>query len=452
MLKSVVAAVVLLCSLVPARGQCPGCPRRAGCPNMPDEEEHCHWLEVTTVIPGGAAERAGVRPGDVLASYAGRTVGCMADFGRSRAAVTAESVDVVFQRGAVQTRLRAARNEPLGVYLKEWQKDVLPDKDAKIIRGVNELTWASGKTNTFMAALEAALKQQGADIDYAFLCGVSGAAFRLHFFDTWCPSSVDPGCGYDATRPALSAAGYTADWLRVSSDGKNKPQLLARIRKSINAGVPVLAIELIDSPEWGVITGYQQNGDQLFVRTFFDKRKNYDLAQKLPWLVAIPRRAGSAPAPAVSMRGSFAIAAENLAAEKYGEYYSGLAAFDKWQMRLLGDDFAGLDSAAFSNVVQTNYLIFSRLISDRRTGIEYLRLVAAAFPGQAALIDELVQLYAAEVELLAPFEEKLPRPGTTTEPGDWTQAMRTEQAAVLAQAQELETRALPLWQSLAAAR
>uniref|UniRef100_A0A7C4CDC1 PDZ domain-containing protein n=1 Tax=candidate division WOR-3 bacterium TaxID=2052148 RepID=A0A7C4CDC1_UNCW3 len=452
MLKLVASLALLLIAVASARGQCPGCPSVAKCPSVQVEEEHCHWLEVTGLVPGGVAEKAGVKPGDVLYSYGGRTVGCMADLGRAKEAATAESVDVVFRRAGGGVRLRLARAQQLGVYLNEWQKDVVPDKDARIIRGVAELSWATGKENSFMAALEAVLRQQGVDVSYAMLCGASGAAFRLHFFDTWCPSSADPSCGFDATRPALAACGYSADALRIATDGKNRGQMLARVRKSIDAGVPVLAFGLNENPEWGVITGYQKQGEEMFVRTYFDTRKNYDLAQGLPRLVVIPRRTGRAPATVASMRRSFAIAAENLATEKYGEYYSGLAAFDRWQTRLLGDDFTGLDSAGFSNVVQANYWMFSRLVSDRRTGLEYLVRVKQQLPKHAGLIDQLVELYTAELELLAPFEDKLPRPGSATKPEDWSQAMRAEQAAILAQAQELELKVLPLWQELAAAK
>ncbi|MEO0086247.1 MAG: PDZ domain-containing protein [candidate division WOR-3 bacterium] len=449
---SILPVLVFLVVAAPVQAQCPGCPGRAGCQEMPAEEEHCHWLEVTGLVPGGIAEQAGVRPGDVLFSYGGRTVGCMTDFGRAREAVTTDSVDVVFRRGAVETRLRVARGQQLGVYLNEWQKDIVPDANARVIRGVRELTWASGKANTFMAALEVVLKQQGVDADYDFLCGVSGAAFRLHFFDTWCPSSPDPTCGYDAAKPALAACGYEATWLRLSSDGKNKPQILERVRRSINAGMPVLAIDLIELPEWGVIAGYQKNGEELFVRTYFDGRKNYDLAQKFPPVVVIPRRAGRSPTPAASMSRSFVIVAENLTTEKYGEYYSGLAAFDKWQTRLLNDDFAGLDSARFSDVILANYWTFSRLVSDRRTGLEYLTRVKKELPRHAAALNRLAELYAAEVELLAPLEEKLPSPGSAARPEDWPQELRQAQAEALAQAQQLELEALSLWQALADAR
>ena len=41
----------------------------------------------------------------------------------------------------------------------------------------------------------------------------------------------------------------------VSSDGKNKPQILDSIKKSIDGAMPVLAIDLIEMPEWGIIIG-----------------------------------------------------------------------------------------------------------------------------------------------------------------------------------------------------
>ncbi|MEO0077685.1 MAG: PDZ domain-containing protein [candidate division WOR-3 bacterium] len=429
-------------------GSCAGCPASTRVVLRTEAEtEHCHWLEVVSVTPDGPAARAGIEPGDVLVSYAGSTVGCLADLNRARDAATTESVAVSFRRGNRLLSFALPRGK-LGIHFQEWQKDLVPDKDARVIKGVPALSWLEGKSNSFMGALEAVLSQQGLRGDYTYLCGISGAAFRTHFFDTWCPSSPDPTCGFDAASEALAAVGLKATWLHVSSDGKNKPKIVAAIKKSIDAGMPVLAIDLRNLPEWGVITGYQKNGQELFCRTYFDNRKGYELAEKFPSAVAILAKLPRTPDAKESLRRSFGTVVQNLTPQKYGAYYSGLAAFDKWVERLRTDDFTQLDNVQLLNVVQANYWIYDRVIADRRTGLAYLDRIAEDMSELEPVLADLTALYLQELDLLEPLRAELPCPGSVTRAEQWSRDMRERQAIALATARDHEERTLPLWQSL----
>ncbi len=429
-------------------GSCAGCPASTRV-LLRTEAEHCHWLEVASVAPDGPAARAGVEPGDVLVSYAGSTVGCLADLNRARDAAKTESVTVSFRRKEKLLNFILPRGK-LGIYFNEWQQDLVADKDAKVITGVPALGWHENKSNSFMGALEAVLRQQGVEGDYAYVCGVSGAAFRTHFFDTWCPSSPDPTCGFDAASEALAAVGLKATWLHVSSDGKNKPQIVAAIKKSIDAGMPVLALDLRNLPEWGVITGYQKNGQEFFCRTCFDNRKGYELAEKFPSAVAILAKLARTRAAKEGVRRSFRTVVQNLTTKKYGEYYSGLAAFDKWVERLRTDDFTKLDSVQLSNVVQANYWIYDRVVTDRQTGLAYLDRVAEDMPELEPRMADLTALYVQEIEALNLLRAELPCPGSVTRTEHWPRETRDRQAAALATAREFEEQALAIWQELAA--
>ncbi|MCX6840972.1 MAG: PDZ domain-containing protein [candidate division WOR-3 bacterium] len=418
----------------------------AGCPNSKGETEPCHWLEVTGVVPDGPAAKAGIRVGDALASYDGKAMGCRADLSAKQAAVQVDSVIATFRRGNKELSFVLPKGK-LGIFFAEWMNDVPPDSDAKLIAGVPNLSW--NEMNSFMGALEAIGHKLGDHSGYTFLCGVSGAAFRTQFFDTWCPSSPDATVGYDAGAAALKARGLDATWLHVSSDGKNKPQILAAIRKSIDAGTPVLAIDLIETAEWGVIIGYQKNGEELLCRTYFDKHKLYEVAQKFPFAVAILKREAKVPDEDATVKQGFGIVAENLTTPKYGEYFSGLAAFDKWMARLRDDDFSKLDSAKLSNVIQANYWTFSRLIADRKTGIEYLNIVAQRMPGLEPRTAAVAALYKQELGVLEPLLEQLPCPGSVVPGWQWSKADRDKQIAVLTTARAFEEQALPVWKELA---
>ncbi len=456
MLYRIIIVLTLPFLLLAHAGECASC---GGCSGRLDptlgeetllaEPEHCHWLEVTSVVEGGAAEALDVKPGDVIVSYNGSTVGCLDDLLRVKSKVKTDSIELVLRRGEEELTMNFPAGQ-LGVYLHEWRNDIKPDPDAVIIDGIPPLTWSSGKTGTFMAALEAVVAQAGGNADYVFLSGVSGAAFRTHFHRDWCPSSPDPACGYEATKPALAACGYEATAHCVSTDGKNKPGILAAFMASVDSGIPVLAGDLIELPEWGIITGYQKQGEELFCRTFFDKRKGYELAQKFPFVSLVLTKTGTVPEPMHGYFMSFGIVAENLSEKQYDAYYSGLAAFDYWTEQLRTADFAAMDSMALSTAVQTNYWTFNRLVEDRKTGVEYLDRVAEALPHLKPSLDELTNLYNEEIETLGPVLEQLPCPGTCTKAEQWTQELKDLQIEALAKARAIEEKALPTWQQLAA--
>jgi hypothetical protein len=436
---------IVLC-LVPVFALAQDC---ATCPNSAAESAPCHWLEVTGLVPDGPAAKAGIMVGDALASYDGKPMGCRADLSRVQAAVQVDSVVASFRRGNRVLNFTLPKGK-LGIYFAEWMNDVPPDSDAKLIEGVPNLSW--NEMNSFMGALAAIGHKIGDHSGYAILSGISGAAFRTQFFDTWCPSSPDPTVGYNAGAAALKARGITATWLSVSSDGKNKPQILEAIKKSIDQGVPVLAIDLVSIPEWGVVIGYQKGGQQLLCHTYFDKHKLYEVADKFPFAVAILKPSGKMIEPGAGMKEGFRIVAENLATQKYGEYYSGLAAFDKWTARLREDDFTKLDSAKLRNVVQANSWIFERVVADRKAGIEYLEIVGQMLPGLGQKAAELRVLYRKEVETLEPLLEQLPRPESVKPGWEWAKPDREKEIAVLASARAIEEQTLPFWRELAKAK
>jgi hypothetical protein len=436
---------IVLC-LLPALATAQNC---AACTNKTADAAPCHWLEVTGLVPDGPAAKVGIRVGDALASYDGKPMGCRAELTAAQASVQVDSLVATFRRGNKELNFVLPKGK-LGIYFAEWQNDVPPDSDAKLIAGVPNLSW--NEMNSFMGALQAIGHRIGDHSGYAFLSGVSGAAFRTQFFDTWCPSSPDATVGFDAGTAALKARGLDATWLHVSSDGKNKPQILSAIRKSIDAGMPVLAIDLIETAEWGIIIGYQNKGEELLCRTYFDKRKGFEVAQKFPFAVAILKREGKVPDEKTSMRQGFGIVVQNLTTPKYGEYFSGLAAFDKWMARLRDDDFTKLDSAKLSKVVQANEWILERLVADRKTGMEYLDILAQRMPGLEPKTASLKALYQQEVATLEPLLGQLPSPENAKPGWEWSKVDRDKEYTALVTARAFEEQTLPLWSELAKAK
>lgn len=404
------------------------------------------WLEVMGLVPDGPAARAGIQIGDALASYDGKVIGSRAALEAAQAAVRADSVAVSLRRGNKELSFKLSKGK-LGIYFAEWQNDLVPDSDATLLDDVPNLSWS--RTNSFMGALEAIGQRLGDSVGYAFLCGASGAAFRTQFFDGWCPSSPDATVGFNAGDVALKACGLSASWQHPSDDGKNKPQMLAAVRKSIDAGMPVLGIDMVEMPEWGVIIGYEKNSDELFCHTYFDKHKRYEVARKFPFAVGILKREGRTPDENTSIRRGFDVVLENLTTIKYGQYYSGLAAFDEWTGRLRDDDFTKLDSAKLANAAQANEWIFERLIADRKTGIEYLDTVGKRMPALQPTTDSLAAIYQQEIGVLEPLAAHLPGPGSVKPGWQWSKVDRDNEIAMLLSARVFEEQTIPMWKKLA---
>jgi len=445
----ILLALSLPVLLLAHAGNCSQC---GGCKVLPTDigPIHCHWLEVTGVEPGGQAANLDVRPGDIIHSYAGQTVGCLDDLRSAMAGVDSGPVEVVLMRGGnpVGLQFEAGR---LGVFLKEWRNDIVPDPDAVIIPDVPALGWHTGKQATALAALEAARWPLGDRAGYTFLMGCSGQAFRFQFHEEWCPSSPAAEVGAPTLERAFRTRGLTMDEYQLSTDGKNRPAILAPVIAAIDSGIPVLGCGLTDKWEWGVVYGYQRDGEDLFCRSYGDTRKKREIAHQFPWSVIIPRRTGKPDELGAAYEG-FPAVVTDLETEKYGRYFSGLAALREWANRLRTEDFTSRDSAGFSEVVQANYWSFARLVHDRETGVDYLEALAEHhLPHFEPMLDSLAGLYEEELALLRPFEERLPCPGTVTRPGEWTQEERDAQAGVVESALKQEEKALAVWRMLALA-
>ena len=409
-------------------------------------------LAVTGVVPGSPAERAGIQPGDVFKTYVGTPVSTLDEVNKLKQQVTTDSVEVRLIRGGQELAIMLPAGQ-MGVFLKELLPDLEYGEGDVVIEGIPQLDWSLGKSNSYLAALEAVANHLGIDKDYVWLNGVSGAAFRLHFHEDWCPSSPDPGCGYPTCNHALDALGLKHEGRHVEEDDEEgRAKLKQDIIASIDAGYPVIGIDIRGVPEWGIITGYRKGGEELLCRSYFDRREGYDIAEKIPWGVTIISGLVK-PAPELaSFQTSFKVAHENLTTEQYGDYYSGLAAFDYWLDQLRNTDFDAIDEERFrEEVSHANAWIYERLAEDREYAAQYLELIAPDFPDQATELEMLAQLYREESEVLKPTEDVIVYSFQMKDRSDWSAEKRAEQVARLTEARGKEEQARELWEQLIAA-
>ncbi len=314
------------------------------------------------------------------------------------------------------------------------------------IDGVRKLRWGRGKENTFMGALYVTLRAVGVDVTYDDLMGWSGAAFRLHFHQpNWCPSSPDATCGFDHSQPAFEALGYTAELHQVHDKNpedvkKNKEVAMA----SVDRKVPVIGSDLIASMDWGVITGYINQGEKFLCRTYWDKTEHYAVAERWPWRIYVLDKKTDPPERMQTLRRSLEIAVELARTKSYGRYASGLFAYQCWVDNLLDESrFEGLYPETLDFATCTNGWCYTSLEDARGAATRYLRSILPEFEGaQAKSLAKADRLYMKVYESLCATRRCAPQPWQMQEGEHWTHEMRQMQAEVLRKIGALEEQAV----------
>jgi hypothetical protein len=313
------------------------------------------------------------------------------------------------------------------------------------IEGVEPLTW--GTSNTFIAALAASARAVGDNISYEELMGYSGAAFRLHFHQPeWCPSSPDAGVGFDCTNAAFKSLGYTIE--PVSWD-KKKPETLKTMHRevaaSIDRGLPVLAIDLIGAPDWGIIAGYADNGDTYLCRTFHKQTGWYNKNEKNPWWVYIIKKRYQKPDRKQLIINSFRAAVKMAKTKKFGKYTSGFAAFEAWADDLENDKLfpEGEEQNKIGSRAHINGWIYLSLIDARKAAVEYLTNAANEFdePAKADIL-KAAHCYKQVIKHLTPMDKYALHLGHLMSGRTWTLNMRHAEAGVLRRAALFEETAV----------
>jgi hypothetical protein len=410
------------------------------------QEEGCkeeQRLVITGVIPGSYAEVIDIRSGDIIVTYNGKGVHCLEKLTMLKEEVTTDSVEIVIKRGNEFVCFVIPRGQ-IGIWVKELLPDIVFDDDAVLIEGINPLDWDTGESNSFIAALARIAEYLKIQKDYVYLMGTSACAFRVHFHEEWCPSSPDPTVGFDCGSIAAQNLKLSIQTLSLAKEGKNRDHIQQKIIESIDKKMPVMAIDLIEVAEWGLIVGYQKQGGDFIVRDYFSRREGYDIAEKFPWVIMTVEKGSGTIDDTRNFKNSLVIAQQLYETEKYDAYYSGTAAIEYWIERLRKDDFSTMEDEKFDDVMLANAWIYQRLAEDRKCTAEYLESFAYTFPNVKDKITELAVLYGTVYTLLAESGDVVLYPTQMTMRGDWTDEMRKREIDVLTKVLEKEREAYSL--------
>jgi len=323
-------------------------------------------------------------------------------------------------------------------------------KDQVVIEGVERLRWGEGRDNTFIGALTVVAHALGDDVCYDFLMGVSGAAFRIQLCQPeWCPSAPDAGCGFNCDDAAVAALGYVTESIFASADdGDQVRRVREAVTHSIDQGYPVIALDLVKTADYGVIVGYGDRGETFLCRSYWDESDAYARAEKWPWVTVFVRERAAPPNQTGLIRGSLQQAVMLANTERFDNYLSGFAAYEKWAEQLLEDFRFGPDR--LQQTAQANAWSYLSLVDCRAAACRYLRTIAQELPAaRAGHLLKAADLYEQIVTVLADMRGMAPFPGQLEE-GRYPLEHRQAEAETLRKALALERQAvLEIEQALA---
>lgn len=342
------------------------------------------------------------------------------------------------------------------------------NESSRIIENVRRLGFGKNMDCTWAGALYAALESIGEQTTYETVMGVSGACWRIAFCNNcWDYSSVDGLVAYDYATPGYRAFGYTPVWAdRIEKkDRKTERQ---NIIDSIKNKRPPIAINLRVAPEWGVITGYLEEGKRLLCRAYFDddifdktfpteeeqlefteemkKTKGYLYVDNWPFAIAHFSMKGDVPSALENFINSLKVKNESMQITENRGYKMGYAAYDAWIEGLLDSEwYSKADNESFIRRLSVNHFCMLALVDARRCAATYLEQSAGLFEGaEKDLVLEMLNIYSQIHTKLSGLFSELPddRKIKGNEPGNmWTSELRERQAVLLRDVAALERRA-----------
>ena len=400
-------------------------------------------------------EKAGAMIGDQIINYNGKNVHTVMELNDLKKSTTAAEVQIDLLRGQLLIPVKIPQGQ-LGVYLKEVMPKHAIEKDAVIIEGIGKLGWGMGMENSFLAAVTLLEAKYGQKLGYNDILGLSGYGFRLQFFDGFCPSSPDATTGKDVGAEILKKLGYRFETYHLKNDDwkekdlvmKTEDELREIIIKSIDKGWAVIAIDLIEVPEWGIITGYQKNGAEFFCRSYFDKTEGYEIAQKFPWVIFVIEDYKKADISNLYDE-SFDMAKELYKTEKYDEYFSGLRGVKEWIIDLQDEKaITEAEKEQFAEKKLANWWIYYSLMEARGIAKEYLLTNLDKFGKDKKTIEDLAELYEQEMELLYKNFQSIPSPHIPEKQSVWDKKSRENQIKILQEFLKQEESAFELIKKL----
>lgn len=305
-------------------------------------------------------------------------------------------------------------------------------KDKVFIENIPRLVWGRNTDNSFIRSTQLTLNSFGENYTYDFLMGISGAAFRLHFHPDFCASSADSTTGFDVSKILFKSLGHNCDLHKIDDNSfEDINGLYQRIISQINDSKPIVAINLKVCPEWGIITGYLKDRPGILCRTYFDESEDYSLAEHAPWLSFFIGDKKESLDTKDLVINSLKIAIQLAETDSFENYYSGFAAFIKWNEVLKKYS----DSKKKFDKIEENWTLFNILLDSRRSAYKYLDWCVDIVDLKNG--KEIIENYKREMIILSDLQENI-LPDHNSKPKEWTPEILSKQIDCLTKALEIE--------------
>ena len=260
--------------------------------------------------------------------------------------------------------------------------EVAPDR--LVLEGVPKIGY-SVHLCPFPGSLFAAMQYLGEPVDYDYLMGVTGAAFR-RFWNRDDGGNVD--LSYLAPEPYDRAAAAIGRELRPVGT-VDKARIKRAVRQSIAKGRPLLAFGIIGPPECGLVTGYGDGGDTLYGYSYFQEPALPGYYEKSNWFeianwageVAVLRIGDRKPIPSprITLISTlkWALDLERTAKRpSHPNHITGLAAYEGWASGLEVDADYPLGNAKILGLRTMVHGDQCVMLEERRSAARFLRAAA----------------------------------------------------------------------------
>lgn len=354
-------------------------------------------------------------------------------FPSSTASDDTEYLTVIYQNADGIHVISCPENDTI-FYEKNRTQLVLRDHSKCILKNIKRLTWEEEFVECpWAGSLYAALNYMGEPYTYPQIMGMSGACYRVCFTDMWDYSCTDALVTFDYATPLFDAIGYSFHMAERLEKHERKTERQA-IMEDIRNGKPVLAINLRVAPEWGVITGYTDNGNHFLCRTYFDKEifdalkrgeepypgdrqmilkdnEGYLCNDFWPFLILhFGENKADRPSPSDILKNSLTILIDSFHAKECRGYYQGKEAYEAWIKGLAKDmDFQlENDRESVLRRLCVNDAMLCSLIDSRRSAASYLHENISLMTGKGReYLEKIAENFSTISDSFSAFRTKL---------------------------------------------
>lgn len=265
-----------------------------------------------------------------------------------------------------------------------------------IIENVRKVSWDTGEMCEFASCLVSALQALGEEVAYDSVMGACGAAFRFTIapgkweFGSYSIRSISPDV-YAPIRRAFAAAGYGC---AVYERGEYAADA-ARIKASLERGVPVLAFGVVGPSDCAILTGYDEDGDVLLGwSTYQDIPDDHDIPHDATGYFRKPGWHANTPATILigeklpqtqgdlrtTCLDSLTWAVSLMRMPGFDHWVSGLAGLQVWAQEMIDEQYFPKDDADTLGQRYVSAAINMTMLRDHCLAEPYLRRVAEAVP------------------------------------------------------------------------